>query len=267
MIKKDKMAIRMTAFKKVVILLVGILPLIFISDCGTVKIEESHFKPGVAIMFDDDYVDEWSDVYKVLKPYGCKCTFFVTKFNKLSPEKIQKLQKLKGYGNEVGGHGLNHLNAVNFISENGMEAYLNQEIYPMKALMQKDSLSITSFAYPYGSRNSVSDSLLLMQFKVLVGATYGDASPRNQNCYYKSTSRVVLALGIDNSYSHYSLPYFISLLKYARDHKKIVLFYGHKPVEMSKGKYQTEYKTLIEICQFVKNNNMRFYKISELDHL
>src|SRR5436190_7084572 len=153
MMIKDEIAGGKFDFKKFIIILLGILPFVFFSDCGTMANGESHVKPGVVIMFDDDYVDEWVDVYDVLKPYGCKATFFVTKFNQLSPEKIQKLIDLKRYGNEIGGHGLNHFNAVDFIDEHGTEAYLNQEIYPMETLMSKNNLPITSFFYPYGFRN------------------------------------------------------------------------------------------------------------------
>lgn len=233
------------------------------NDSETVTDEQTNSKSGVVITFDDDFVDEWSLINSILEPYNWKATFFVTKFNQLSPAKIQKLKDLKLYGHEIGAHGLNHINAPTFISENGTNAYLNTEIFPMNNLMNANDLSPTAFAYPFGARNATTDSVLLNEYQILRGTTYGNANPASQNCYY-TNNRVVFGLGIDNSYPHFSIPYFISLLNYAKKNNKIVVFYAHKPVTIHHGNYETEYQTLIEICKYVKNNNMKFYKISEL---
>lgn len=221
---------------------------------------------GVVITFDDDYVDEWFQVNSVLEPYDWKATFFVTKFNQLSQEKIQKLKDLKNYGHEIGGHGLNHLNATSFISENGTSQYLSQEIYPMVSLMSENNLEPTSFAYPYGARNGSIDEVLLNEFKILRGTCYGNQNPTAQNCYYNK-SRVVFGLGLDKNYAHFSIPYFLTILEYAKQNNKIVVFYAHRPVLHFQNNYETEYETLIEVCKFVKNNNMKFYKISELKNI
>lgn len=221
---------------------------------------------GVVITFDDDYVDEWFVVNTILQPYDWKATFFVTKFNQLSTDKIQKLKDLKSNGHEIAAHGLNHVNAPTFIASNGSTAYLEQEIFPMVSLMNANGLTSTSFAYPYGARNTISDPILLNEFQIIRGTTYGQLYPASHNCYYNN-NRLVFGLGIDSSYPHFSISYFISLLEYAKENNKIVLFYSHKPVQSSQADYQTEYKTLIEICKYIKNNNMKFYKISELYNL
>lgn len=221
---------------------------------------------GVVITFDDDYVNEWHEVNSILEPYDWKATFFVIKFNHLSQEKIQKLKDLKNLGHEIGGHGLNHLNATDFIAENGPNQYLTKEINPMISLMSESNLQPTSFAYPYGARNASTDVLLLNQFKILRGTCYGNQNPAAQNCFYNK-NRLVLGLGIDKNYAHFSIPYFLSILEYAKQNNKIVVFYAHKPVLRFQNNYETEYETLIEICKFVQNNNMKFYKISELKNL
>jgi hypothetical protein len=223
-------------------------------------------KSGVVISFDDDYVNEWYDVDAVLNQYDWKATFFVTRFNQLSIDKVQKITSLKNNGHEIGGHGLNHLNAPSFIASNGVLQYQLQEITPMMNVMNASDIYPTSFAYPYGARNEATDQLLFNNFKVLRGTTYGDLSPASQNCYYFNKN-LIYGLGIDKSYSHYSISYFISLLEYAKKNNKIVIFYAHKPVPMSINNYETEYQTLVEICKYVKQNNMKFYKISELYNL
>lgn len=217
------------------------------------------YQPGVVLTLDDDYVDEWEMAHTILKEYSWKATFCVTRINQMNAEKISKLKDLQNYGHEIAGHGLNHLNATSM----GIEDYFNQEITPMMTLMNNNTLNANSFAYPYGSRSSATDTKLFTAFEVLRGTTYGSASPSQQNCFYKN-SNLVYGLGIDNSYPHFSLPYFIQLLKYAKAKNKILILYAHKPVTTSTGDYQTEISTLIQICNYVKQNNMRFYKLSEL---
>lgn len=221
---------------------------------------------GVVISFDDDFVDEWFAVNTLLQPYDWKATFFVTRFNQLSTDKIQKLKDLKSNGHEIGAHGLNHINAPVFFTANGATAYLEQEIFPLVNLMNANNLTTTSFAYPYGARNPSTDPILLNEFQMIRGTTYGQSNPATHICYYDN-NRLVFGLGIDSSYPHFSIPYFISLLEYAKKNNKIVIFYSHKPVLTSKGDYETEYQTLIEICKYIKNNRMKFYKMSELYNL
>jgi peptidoglycan/xylan/chitin deacetylase (PgdA/CDA1 family) len=233
------------------------------SENNNIPNYQTNSQSGVVISFDDDYVDEWYDVNNVLQSYDWKATFFVTNVNHLSMSKIQKLKDLKNNGHEIGCHGLNHLNAPAFILANGTSEYLNQEITPLLNLMNGNGLSVTSFAYPYGSRNPITDNLLLNEFQIIRGTTYGSLDPASQTCYYNN-SRIVYGLGIDNNYPHFSITYFLSLLEYAKNNNRIVIFYSHKPVQNFKKDYETEYSTLIQICNYVKSNNMKFYKISEL---
>ena len=130
--------------------------------------------------------------------------------------------------------------------------------------MNQKSFEIHSFAYPYGSRDSLTDTILLNEFNIIRGTTYGNEPPHLQRCYFDNKSRVLFGLGIDNNYAQYSIPYFLSLLEYAKANNKVVVFYAHKPVLKSKSKYETEYKTLIAICKYIQDNDMKFYNVSEL---
>lgn len=248
--------------KKYFLLFLSII-LFSCNENDQIPIQQTKLQSGVVITFDDDYVDEWFEVNNILQIYDWKATFFVTNFNQLTTDKILKLKDLKSLGHEIGAHGLNHLNTLTFIEANGTNEYLNQEIYPMLNLMNDNDLSTTSFAYPYGSRNTLTDNLLLNEFQIIRGTSYGNSNPASQNCYYNN-SRLVFGLGIDNNYSHFSISYFLSILEYAKNNDKIVIFYAHKPVSSFQNNYETEYQTLIEICNYVKNANMRFYKMSEL---
>ena len=230
--------------------------------------QQTNLPPGVVISFDDDFVDEWFDLNTVLQSYDWKATFFVSGFNHLSDAEIQRLKDLESDGHEIAGHGLSHVNAPTFISANGTNEYLNQEISPMISLMNDNNLSPTSFAYPYGARNVTTDNLLFNEFQIIRGTTYGNGNgkPASQKCYYNN-SRLVFGLGIDKNYAHSSISYFLSLLEYAKNNRKIIIFYAHKPVLNFQNDYEVEYQTLIEICEYIQNNDMKFYKMSDLYNL
>lgn len=226
--------------------------------------KEKKLQPGVAITFDDNYVDQWYNADKLLEKYNWKATFFVSQFNLLSTKELNKLKLLKNKGNEIGGHGWVHLKAAPFEESKGEMGYLDKEILPMIQSMRQNSFPVHSFAYPYGSRDAVTDTILLHEFNIIRGTTYSKEAPYLQRCYFDDKSRVLFGLGIDNSYAQFSIPYFLSLLEYAKKNNKVVIFYAHKPVLKANAQYETEYKTLIEICKYVRDNDMKFYTVSEL---
>ena len=88
-------------------------------------------KPGgIAVTFDDAFVDEWHALREMLNRYNAKVTFFVSHFNRLGQYSIDKLKALRDDGHEIGFHGLKHLNAVKFMESRPIEQYMNEEILP-----------------------------------------------------------------------------------------------------------------------------------------
>lgn len=221
---------------------------------------------GVVITFDDTSIDEWFDTDKTLSPYSWKATFCVSKINTLSYSEITKLLKLQQEGHEIAGHGFHHFDAPKFVAHNGINKYINQEINPMLALMNFYSFKVTSFAYPFGFRNPEIDAALLKKFKIVRGTTYGAEDPFFQNCYYNN-SKSVLAIGIDTDHPNFSTPYLLKLLDYAKRKDKILIVFGHKPVQKVTANYQTQIKTLKLICAYVQQHNMTFYRLSDLADL
>ncbi|HSD09263.1 polysaccharide deacetylase family protein [Flavobacterium sp.] len=230
------------------------------------KPNPKHPTSGVVITFDDKSVDEWYDVDIILKHYSWKATFCVSKINTLTHSEIIQLQKLQKEGHEIAGHGYHHFKATEYVAENGIDNYINKEINPMLDLMNFYSLKVISFAYPYGFRNPKIDSALLKKFKIIRGTTYAALDPAFQYCYFEK-NRLVLGIGIDTDYPNFSIPYLIKLLEFAKRKHKILILYGHKPVEKITAKYQTDIATLIFICNYVHQHKMAFYRLSDLDKL
>lgn len=220
------------------------------------------YPPGIVLTFDDTFIDEWYAADALMQQYNWKATFFVTNFDSTTESQQVELAELMNNGHEIGGHGLHHLNAPNYVASLGMEAYINSEITPMIQLMNANGYTLKSFAYPFGAQNKQLDNRLLGIFNILRGTTYGKVEPRLQNCFYTG-KRVIYGLGIDDNYGN-DISYLKSLMKYAKDHNKIVIFYGHKIVKTATDKYQTPMSKLTEICEFATQNGLIFYTASAL---
>jgi len=230
------------------------------------KIEPKPYKAGVILSFDDAYVDEWAEADSVLKKYHWKATFNVCRIDSIGAPELKKLLQFQKDGHEIAGHGYHHYNAVKFVQQHGIDAYMNQEINPMIASMKKKSFHVTSFAYPYGERSDALDKALSPKFKIIRGRAFGGESPDKQDSYF-SSSKIVFAFDIDNSHIHFSIPYLLELLHYAKENNKILILCSHKPVKKVTENYQTKIETLEFVCKYMKLNDLKFYTLSDLDDL
>ncbi|WP_264206024.1 polysaccharide deacetylase family protein [Flavobacterium shii] len=228
--------------------------------------EPKPYKAGVILSFDDAYVDEWFDADKDLKKYSWKATFCVCRIDSIGAPQIDKLLQLQKEGHEIAGHGYHHYNAVKFVKKYGIDEYMKQEIDPMIASMKKLPFKVTSFAYPYGERSDELDKALSSKYKIIRGRAFGGQLPKKQNCYFNN-SKIVFAFDIDNSHIHFSIPYLLELLDYAKKNNKILILCGHRPVKDVTANYQTKIETLEFICRYMKLNDMKFYTLSDLDNL
>jgi peptidoglycan/xylan/chitin deacetylase (PgdA/CDA1 family) len=223
------------------------------------------YPPGIVLTFDDTFIDEWYTADALMHQHNWKATFFVTNYDTATETQKQELHQLHNNGHEIGGHGLHHLNALQYVGTYGLESYMNTEIMPMLQLMNQDGYTISSFAYPYGARSKQLDNELSNHFGILRSTTYDRVEPKYQSCFYTG-NKVIYGLGIDNNYGN-DINYLKSLMKFAKDHNKIVVFYGHKIVNEVTDKYQTPMSKLHEICSFAVNNGLIFYKASDLNNL
>ncbi|MDQ1166944.1 polysaccharide deacetylase family protein [Flavobacterium sp. SORGH_AS_0622] len=244
--------------------------LMFLSffSCNTKneKPEPKPYKAGVILSFDDAYVDEWAEADAALKKYSWKATFNVCRIDSIGEPQIKKLLQMQKEGHEIAGHGYHHYNAVKFVQKNGIDEYMKQEIEPMIASMKKKSFNVTSFAYPYGERSQELDKALSSKFKIIRGRAFGGEVPEKQDSYFNN-SKIVFAFDIDNSHIHFSIPYLLELLDYAKKNDKILILCSHKPVKNVTENYQTKIETLEFVCKYMKLNGLKFYTLSDLDNL
>lgn len=224
-------------------------------------------KPGsMAITFDDDYVDEWYGLRDVFNKYNAKVTFFVSHFDLLTAESIDKLKILQADGHEIGFHGMKHVNAVKFIEDNSMDKYMEEEILPGIDLMASCGFKPRNFSYPYGAHSVALDNRLLKYFDYVRSTIFTDDRQRIQDLdriYFKAgDDRVIYGAGLDNTYGN-TLYEIQGGLKRASKRKEALILYAHRPSEKTDD-YCTPISKLEAIMRSARESEVRLCTICSL---
>jgi peptidoglycan/xylan/chitin deacetylase (PgdA/CDA1 family) len=237
---------------------------------GLKETRSSTDKGGVAITFDDAFIDEWCSVLELLDKYDVKVTFFVTHWDKLDAEQIRKLKVLQNAGHEIGCHGLTHKSINDYESSaNGLQKYVNEEIIPAIRIMDDYGFPALSFAYAKGGRGEfpiMADQFLLIYFHY-IRITYGIAAskiPHDDLLYYKcgSNRRVLSSLNIDG-HSLEGLEGIQASLQRAVERNEIVVFYAHRPSN-EPGKNNISIARLEAILKASSELGLNFYRVCDL---
>jgi hypothetical protein len=70
----------------------------------------------------------------------------------------------------VQAHSVDHLNAVEYATAHGVDAYIQDEALPSISVLQADGYDVTAYALPFGASNeSIDDALLEHVAYVRVG--------------------------------------------------------------------------------------------------
>ncbi|WPR73548.1 polysaccharide deacetylase family protein [Algoriphagus sp. NG3] len=221
---------------------------------------------GVVITFDDKSISDWNSTHEVLLKYNWKATFCVSEIDTLSSEEIEKLKDFQEYGHEISGHGYNHVDAVKYVKKHGIDSYLDSEVLPMIESMKQKSLTVKSFAYPYGKHSKKIDASLLKYFNIVRATSYGRIPPSLHTCYFNYSS-MVQGIGIDSIYKHMDEKYLMKLLSYAKEKKKILILYGHRTSKDNLNGYNVNPSVLETISKYIIDHNMKFYTLSDLHNL
>jgi peptidoglycan/xylan/chitin deacetylase (PgdA/CDA1 family) len=223
-------------------------------SCGR-QAGETVRTPGVVVFTFDDRgsIPSWLAARSFFASNGIKATFFVDKFDALSPENIRALRDLASDGHEVGCHGFRHVNAQQFIEGGGTaDDYIRAEILPALDAMAGQGFTPTAFAYPFGRCAEGLDDALLRHFKVL----------RNSDSigvYLTGTNRVV---GSRTTESTYSGEWTRDSLDVADSNGWAMVFIGHNIGETS-GYCLSSYANLQDVCDYARSRGMRFCTLSE----
>jgi PKD repeat protein len=217
---------------------------------------------GIALTFDDTSIDQWYAIRGMLQQYNAHVTFFVSQYQNLEPYQIDELKALQADGHEIGFHGVNHVEADTYLSQNHtVQEYIDNEVIPGINLMRADGFNTVDFALPggSGSENIELTNSLQQYFTHIRGINHG-------SIYYEygSNTPVIFAQGIDNLSYGQSMDDIYNYISTAKQQDAIVIFYAHVPVQTATADYMLSYDRLENILINGTENNMKFYTVSEL---
>jgi PKD repeat protein len=217
---------------------------------------------GVALTFDDNTIDQWYEIRDLLQPYNAHVTFFVSQFEGLDEDQIDKLRTLKADGHEIAFHGTNHEDAALYLNNHSIQEYIDDEIIPGISLMENAGLTPVDFAYPYGSENDTLTAALQTYFIHIRGTQSRIDDP----IYYEYGSNQLLieGIGIDDQTYGNTLDDIYDGILTAKQEDKILIFYAHEPVQNVTGNYMISYDRIEKILINASEQDMKFYTVSEL---
>jgi hypothetical protein len=126
-------------------------------------------RPGLCLSFDDDSVDAWFGLGDLFAKYGAKASFFVTRYDGLTPTQKDELHALAAAGNSIEAHGKNHIHGIDYVTAHGIEAYLDDEVIPSIEVLRADGFDPVAFAYPYGERTNEMDDAVTEHIQLVRG--------------------------------------------------------------------------------------------------
>lgn len=224
-------------------------------------------QPGICLSFDDRSVNEWFSLRELFLKYDVKATFFVSEFDSLSVEEIEKLHLLEKDGHEIASHGARHVDAEKFIKKYSYKEYLKTEIDASIISMQKSGFNPVSFAYPYGSKYWFTDYMLLKKFKCTRGVAdlraEKDLTQHNELFYSFNGDNEFTALDIDRV-SNLSKEMMIAALDRAQQENEVLLLFAHVPSSTSQNDYSFDVDFLKSLFKESSNRNLKFYRYSDL---
>ena len=118
-------------------------------------------RAGVAFAFDDESVDEWFALRPIFTAHHAKVTFFVTRWDTLTPAQLAELAQLSADGHDLEPHTVNHVNATDYVRDHGLPAYMTDEVLPSIQVMTAAGYHPTSLAYPFGVHDEAIDEAVL----------------------------------------------------------------------------------------------------------
>ena len=132
----------------------------FIKDIPDIFSGKIQYNPkSVIITFDDGYEDFYTDAYPILKKYNMKATQFII-YNFINRPNYMKESQIRDLSHggliEIASHTLNHT-GLKGLSEKAAR----KEIFDSKQMLEeKFGITVSTFAYPYGSFNAMAEQLV-----------------------------------------------------------------------------------------------------------
>lgn len=231
-----------------------------IQSCNKNDIANENSRGGIALTFDDHYVDNWQPYMRLFDSMGVRATFYISNYNKFTAAQKSKLREIKAHGHEIAFHSTNHVNFVKYADTSGCNRLIKEEVNEGLRQMNRDGFYPTTFAYPYGRHNEVLDKKILKILKS-VRALNGTQDLSRSLASLRGNT-LLFGLGIDES-SKRNLDKIKGLLFLAQQTDQCAVLVIHN-IECNTLKMQIPLSKLKEILSTAKSLNLKFYTISEI---
>ena len=235
--------------------------LLFFNGCKKFEKQGGIPAPGIALTFDDNYIDDWFEYLPFLDSAGVKATFYISRYNRLSPQQKNKLAVIQGHGNEIAFHSTNHYNMMDYVykQKHTIDELMKCEIEDGLKLMNRDGFFPITFAYPMGAHNGLLDKRLKRYFKS-VRALNGTAD-FSKSLVPTEKNEVLYGLGIDKS-SKRSDADVIQVIQSASDNNDCAVLVAHHI--NTNAKMSVTHERLLKIFSLVKKLGMKYYTVAEI---
>jgi len=238
----------------------------------------SKYRAGISFSMDDTWrADNWLAADLILSTYGWKSTFAITTSdsnttNQQDVDQINtwktKLLELVSKGHELGNHCIRHISLSSYLAiPKTRQQYYDDRVAPLNTIVNSElGIDITSFLYPswYG-RDLVMSNLILSNGFITVRENANTYPASKKSICYDGTSQIIYSLDIAPSTgTTFTDGQIIALLDFARDNNLILNLFCHEIVDTPGPTLQVSFDRMRMICQYINDNNMQFYKVSEL---
>lgn len=232
---------------------------LFTTNCKKYERNGNVQDQGIALTFDDTYVDNWYQYLPLLDSFGAKATFYISAYHNFTPQQKSKLREIQRHGHEIAYHTSNHYNLVDYLRFNGIDKLIQYEINEDLNNMNRDGFYPTTFAYPYGAYNEYLNFRLLKIFRSV--RLLNGTNDLSKSCTTTSSNEVLYALGIDNE--RHSRDLLQKMIELSQKNHNVLVLVAHQ-IENPRARFHVSYKTLRCILEKTQQLNMRFYTISEI---
>ena len=245
---------------------------------GCTKSGKESDRSGIAISFDDHFLNEWYALRPLFQKYNAKVTFFIICGDSLTRDEVLKLKQLQKDGHEIGFHGTVHGKSTELIEAFGPSKYAEIELVKGLSHMSHAGFHPTSYAHPGGNHNEQVDSVLFangfevlrdvaISRRVLYGIPVYTLAPKFMNWifYPFDKTKSVDALLIDQDSGVTGQEIKDAVEKAKNTHTALMVF-GHKPLynKPVNGEYGFDVSFLEIILKEAKQQNLKFYTMTEL---
>ena len=118
-------------------------------------------RAALAFAFDDNNPELWLTAQDLLAAHGAHVTLFITRWFSMTDDQHTDIATLAAAGHDLQPHSVDHLDAVNYVADHGLDAYIADEVLPSFAPLDQLGYPPTTYAYPFGSHDDEIDRAVL----------------------------------------------------------------------------------------------------------